>query len=164
MEQDIRWLQRFSNYAKALTKLTEAVQFIDEQKDEQNNGDTVLLEISQEGLIQRFEYTHELAWKVMKDYAEYQGNNTIGGSRDAIREALQLRLISNGGVWMDMIKGRNEASRTYNNEISEIIVKKIVANYYPEFLCFKKIMDEKAVSMFGLKDTDMSKIQTAGLV
>jgi nucleotidyltransferase substrate binding protein (TIGR01987 family) len=47
-------------------------------------------------LIQRFEYTHELAWNVMKDYAYFQGNSQVGGSRDAIREAYQLNLITKG--------------------------------------------------------------------
>ena len=63
-------------------------------------------ELLKEGLIQRFEYTHELAWKVMKDYAEYQGYTDVRGSRDALRQALQMGLI-NDAVWMDSIEDRN---------------------------------------------------------
>ena len=66
---DIRWKQRFDNYNKALTKLKEAVSIISRELHYGSEVDELL----QEGLIQRFEYTHELAWNVMKDYAEYQG-------------------------------------------------------------------------------------------
>ena len=68
IKQDIRWQQRFSNYRKALAKLIQAVDLLSVQIER----DESVAELLQEGLIQRFEYTHELAWKVMKDYAEYQ--------------------------------------------------------------------------------------------
>jgi hypothetical protein len=77
MEQDIRWHQRFSNFNKAFFKLEQAIayikhDFIEDEKDkiDAEDLDNVLDEIIREGLIQRFEYTHELAWNVMKDYAE----------------------------------------------------------------------------------------------
>ena len=82
--EDIRWQQRFSNYQKALMRLSEAVDVLNSQ-DIVNVLELTLLK---EGLIQRFEYTHELAWKVMKDYLEYQGYVDIRGSRDAIRKSL----------------------------------------------------------------------------
>ena len=66
-EKDIRWVQRFSNYQKALRRLDEAIEIVSRKTDWAESIDDLL----QEGLIQRFEYTHELAWKVMKDYAEY---------------------------------------------------------------------------------------------
>jgi nucleotidyltransferase substrate binding protein (TIGR01987 family) len=143
MGQDIRWQQRFSNYLRALQKLTEAVQFVSENHNIKN---TVLAEISEEGVIQRFEYTHELAWNVMKDYAEYQGNTSVGGSRDATREAFQLQLITDGDIWMDMIKSRNESSHTYNSEIAEEILKKIVIEYHPALVTFKTRMEQKIKS------------------
>ena len=65
-QQTIRWQQRFNNYRKALAKLTQAVELLSSQINHEEAVDELL----QEGLIQRFEYTHELAWKVMKDYAE----------------------------------------------------------------------------------------------
>jgi nucleotidyltransferase substrate binding protein (TIGR01987 family) len=139
MEQDIRWQQRFSNYVKAYNKFSEAVQYISENT---KNSNSSLSEIIDEGLVQRFEYTHELAWKVMKDYAEYQGNTTIGGSRDATREALNMKLISDGSTWMDMIQSRNETSHTYNSAIAQTVVKKITTNYFPAFKSFKIIMEK----------------------
>jgi hypothetical protein len=69
-EQDIRWLQRLSNYRRALAQLKK---FIDKG---------ALNELEQQGLIKAFEFTHELAWQVIKDCFEYQGDSTINGSRD----------------------------------------------------------------------------------
>lgn len=148
MYEDIRWTQRFSNYVKALDKLRQSVEYInhnlinkaDEPIEDEKN---VLGEMIKEGLIQRFEYTHELAWNVMKDYAAYQGNSNIGGSRDATREAFQLNLITNGQVWMDMISSRNKTSHTYNEVTANEIYGKILNDYYPALLEFKKVMEEK---------------------
>jgi nucleotidyltransferase substrate binding protein (TIGR01987 family) len=144
MEQDVRWEQRFSNFVKALQKLTRAVEYIRQHliNDDEDLDDT-LDEMIKEGLIQRFEYTHELAWNVMKDYAIYQGNTQIGGSRDATREAFQLKLISNGSIWMEMIGSRNQTSHTYNEEIADEIYSRILNEYYPAFLDFQRNMEEK---------------------
>ena len=76
--KDIRWMQRFDNYRKALRLLGQAVEIVSQRVNE----DEAVEDLLKEGLIQRFEYTHELAWKVMKDYAEYQGYTDIRGSRD----------------------------------------------------------------------------------
>ncbi len=143
MEQDIRWQQRFANFEKALHKLSEAVEYIRQQLSDGDVSDQVLDEIVREGLIQRFEYTHELAWNVMKDYAAYQGNTQVGGSRDATREAFQLKLVSDGKVWMDMIGSRNKTSHTYNEEAAEEIFTKIMEAYYPAFLEFRQTMEAK---------------------
>lgn len=144
MEKDIRWEQRFSNYIKAVDKLSQSVKYIQENfNNEASPEDEVLDEMIKEGIIQRFEYTHELAWNVMKDYAEYQGNFTIGGSRDASREAFQLKLITNGHIWMDMITSRNKTSHTYNEITANEIYNKILKEYYPAFIEFKDTMAEK---------------------
>lgn len=144
MEKDIRWEQRFSNYIKAVDKLSQSVKYIQENfNTEASLEDEILDEMIKEGIIQRFEYTHELAWNVMKDYAEYQGNSNIGGSRDASREAFQLKLITNGHLWMDMISSRNKTSHTYNEETANEIYNKILKEYYPAFIEFKNTMEEK---------------------
>ena len=149
MEQDIRWEQRYSNFVKALRKLSQAVEYIkhniideDEPIDNSDIG-YVLDEMIKDGVIQRFEYTHELAWNVMKDYATFQGNSNVGGSRDATREAFQLKLVSDGKVWMDMIGSRNKTSHTYNEETADEIYSKILNEYYPAFLEFQKNMEAK---------------------
>jgi nucleotidyltransferase substrate binding protein (TIGR01987 family) len=141
---EIRWEQRFSNFVKAMDKLQQSVDYISTLDiSESIDKDEVLDELIKEGLIQRFEYTHELAWNVMKDYAEYQGNSTIGGSRDASREALQLKIIADGEIWMDMIQSRNKTSHTYNEETANEIFNKILTQYYPAFVKFKHIMEAK---------------------
>jgi nucleotidyltransferase substrate binding protein (TIGR01987 family) len=144
--QDIRWQQRFSNYTRAFLKLEEAVLKIKEEYKIKENGticeDIFLEDIIKEGLIQRFEYTHEWAWNVMKDFLAYAGNNNLFGSKDATREAFALGLISNGEVWMDMIKSRNKTSHTYNEETADDIFIKIMNEYYPEFKQFKNKMEE----------------------
>ena len=79
----------------------------------------------------------------MKDYALFQGNSTIGGSRDATREAYKLQIIENADVWMDMIQSRNKTSHTYNVEIANEIFGKIIREYFQLFLDFQKTMEEK---------------------
>ncbi|GMQ23822.1 nucleotidyltransferase substrate binding protein [Algoriphagus sp. oki45] len=140
MEKGIRWQQRFKNFNKALKKLSEAINYISNKEGQEN---IILDEIVKEGLIQRFEYTHELAWNVMKDYAEFQGNFEVGGSRDSTREAFQLHLITDGKLWMDMINSRNKTSHTYNEDTADEIFEKILKLYYPAFLEFQSIMEDK---------------------
>jgi nucleotidyltransferase substrate binding protein (TIGR01987 family) len=144
---DIRWEQRFSNYSKAMDKLQESVEYIQSshlnEKADESEKLAVLDEMVKEGLIQRFEYTHELAWKVMKDFAEYQGVTNISGSRDAIREALQMNLIHSGEVWMDMMLSRNKSSHTYNEATANEIYSKILSEYFPELKKFRITMEEK---------------------
>jgi len=148
-KKDIRWIQRFSNYNKALRELGKSISYVNEKvlenesKEFEMSVEDTLVNIIKQGLIQSFEYTHELAWNVMKDYSYYQGNATIGGSRDATREALQLNIITNGTVWMEMIVSRNKTSHTYNKETADEIFVKIIDEYYPAFMDFQKVMEEK---------------------
>jgi len=130
-KNDIRWKQRLENYKKALSQLQNAVE-LGQQRP--------FSELEEQGLIQAFEFTHELAWNVMKDYFYYQGNSSITGSRDATREAFHVGLIEDGDAWMEMIKSRNKTSHTYNNEIAEEIVSKIFNLYFPLFIAFQKKM------------------------
>ncbi|MBE9070171.1 nucleotidyltransferase substrate binding protein [Leptolyngbya cf. ectocarpi LEGE 11479] len=119
---DIRWKQRFANYKRALTQLTK---FID--KGELN-------ELEEQGLIQAFEYTHELAWNVLKDYLQYQGNQNIYGSRDATRLAFNVGLLEDGTSWMDMIKERNRTSHTYNQATARAIAENIKGRFFTLFV------------------------------
>ena len=99
--------------------------------------DKGLNELEEQGLIQRFEFTHELAWNVLRDYFLYQGNNAINGSRDATREAFNKGLIEDGETWMDMIKSRNLSSHTYNENIAAGLIEKIIEEYYPALKAFQ---------------------------
>lgn len=147
---DIRWEQRFVNFKRALLKFSQAVEYInqnfvgvvDDIKNQLDTSQTILNDVLKEGIIQRFEYTHELAWNLMKDYAEYQGNANIRGSRDATREAFKMGIISKSEIWMDMIQSRNLTSHTYNQETADEIYLKIVNDYYPAFNDLSIIMEE----------------------
>lgn len=89
--------------------------------------------------IQRFEYTHELAWKAMKDYAEYQGYSDIHGLCDAIRKALEINLIFDRR-WMESVEDRNLTSHDYDDETADTICRNIMTVYYPLFVDFEKTM------------------------
>ncbi len=134
-KKDIRWVQRFANYRKALLRLSVAVKLLSERMA----GNEELDDLLKEGLIQRFEYTHELAWKVMKDYAEYQGYSDIRGPRDAIRKALEINLISDRR-WMESIEERNLTFHDYDEETANNICKNIITIYYPLFADFEKVI------------------------
>ena len=137
-KNDVRWEQRFSNFNKALKKLSEAIDYV-----KKNPKEEVLDEILKEGIIQRFEYTHELAWNVMKDFLLEIGDVTLYGSKDATREAFKAELIKDGDVWMEMIKSRNKTSHTYNEETAQEIYLKILNEYHAAFLMFQEAMDGK---------------------
>ena len=86
MENDTaRWQQRFSNYSKALSQLGKFV-----EKDAELN------EMEEQGMIQAFGYTYELAWNTIKDFYESQGETGLQGSRDAIQLAFKRGLIKDG--------------------------------------------------------------------
>lgn len=128
---ETRWQQRFNNYKSAFKQLDAAVQLAATRE---------LTELEKQGLIQAFEFTHELAWKVMKDYFFFQGQSDITGSRDAIREAYQKGLIEDGEAWMGMIKSRNQTSHTYNQRIADEIVQHITQMYAACFQQFSEKM------------------------
>jgi nucleotidyltransferase substrate binding protein (TIGR01987 family) len=123
-EADIRWRQRFDNFDRALQVLECGVQLARQRP---------LSELEQHGLIQGFEFTHELAWNLLKDYLQHQGIEGIVGSRDATRLAFQNGLISDGDCWMAMIKARNQSSHTYNLEQAQAIAHDVIDRFAPLF-------------------------------
>jgi len=117
MEPDIRWKQRLANYRRACAKLEAAVTLAKLR---------TLSDLEKQGLIQSFEFTHELAWNVFKDWFDDQGISGLTGSKDATREAFSRGLIAEGQIWMDMIKSRNLSSHTYNSETAEALTASIL--------------------------------------
>jgi nucleotidyltransferase substrate binding protein (TIGR01987 family) len=130
---DIRWKQRLNNFHPAYAQLKAAVELAKQRE---------LTDLEKQGLIQAFEFTHELAWNVIKDYFEHQGNPQITGSRDAAREAFQKGLVADGEGWMEMIRSRNQTSHTYNKTVAQDIVDKILGRYCELFSDFLKKMTE----------------------
>ena len=122
--QDIRWIQRAYQFDKAFSQLKEAVELA---------GRRQLSRLEAQGLIQGFEYTHELAWKTLKDFLEARGVRELYGSRDSTRAAFSANLIENGDAWMAMIQSRNMTTHTYNEATAAQIVAAILDPYFAEF-------------------------------
>ena len=133
---DIRWQQRLANYGRALERLNEGVALAQQR---------ALSDLEKQGLIQAFEFTHELAWNVMKDYFIYQGNTSITGSRDAIREAFKQGLIQDGEGWMETIKSRHQAEHTYDPAVADDMAQRVRHQYQPLFSAFQQHMQGLAV-------------------
>ena len=135
MQNDTRWKQRFYNYQKAIVQLTKFI-----EKGE-------LSELEEQGIIKAFEYTYELAWNVIKDYYEEQGEVSIQGSRDALRLAFQRGLITDGDNWMNMIKSRIASVHTYNLEVAQQINQDIHDIYFQLFIELKEKMESLWISL-----------------
>ncbi len=124
MNVDIRWGQRLDNFVRALAQLRYGVELLQERK---------LSILEEQGIIQAFEYNHELAWNLLKDYlSEYGGLVDLIGSRDTTREAFKRGLIEKGELWMSMIKSRNLSSQTYNEDTAKGLLN-IIPEYFVEF-------------------------------
>jgi nucleotidyltransferase substrate binding protein (TIGR01987 family) len=134
---DVRWLQRLENYGRALASLQRALQTARERP---------LSELEEQGLIQAFEFTHELSWLLLKDYLVDQGVSGLSGSRDAVREAVVRELLPAGSeaTWMAMIRSRNLTSHTYNPELAHEIAALIVKRYAPALLDLQLLLQERA--------------------
>ena len=119
--KDIRWQQRFANYQKALDKLREVVE---------GSDTTELSDLEKEGMIQRFEYSYELAWKTLQDYLRNAGYPDIAGPKDVISQAYKDGIITDGESWKKMKLSRELTSHTYNSETAEEIAFSIVDEFF----------------------------------
>lgn len=134
-QTDIRWIQRYTNFHKAcqrLLEVTESGLSIDD-----------LSELEQEGLVQRFEYTFELAWKVLQDLLEYKGYEFMSGPNGTLKMAFEDGLITNHEGWRKMAKSCNTLSHVYDDEEVRAITLLIFSEYAP----LLKELDEKLESL-----------------
>lgn len=122
--EDIRWVQRFSNYRKALARLRSAM-----VKDQKQG----LSELEEQGLIKAFEFTFELAWLTLKDFFEYQGESNLNGSRDVFRLAFERDVVQDGEKWMQMIESRKKSVHTYNDAMAAEVLQEIRNSYFSLF-------------------------------
>jgi len=114
-----RWQQRLKDFEKSAARLKEAAskkEFSDLEKD---------------GVIQRFEFTFELAWKTLKDYLENQGFSGIASPKKALQKSFSMDLASDGNVWINMLEDRNRMSHPYSRAASEKIFQNIKKYYVP---------------------------------
>lgn len=117
-KNEVRWKQRFSNFEKSLNFLKDALKI--------ENPDIV----QKAGLIQFFEMSFELSWKVMKDYLQEQGFSELRFPREAIKTAFETELIVEGHKWLEALKNRNLTSHTYDEEAADRVVALIRNSYY----------------------------------
>jgi len=117
--KDIRWKQRFENFSKAFKQLDEAIKVYPNLSD-----------LEKEGLVQRFEYTFELAWKTLKDYLESKGV-IVSFPRDVIKEAFAAQVVEDGEVWLEMLSSRNQMAHIYEEVVFKQVVNNIKNKYYP---------------------------------
>jgi nucleotidyltransferase substrate binding protein (TIGR01987 family) len=127
-EPDVRWRQRLHSFRKAFGRLRAAAAIAAERE---------LSDLERQGLIQAFEFTHELAWKVLKDFLESKGVTEIYGSKDATRAGFAHGLIEDGDDWMAMIESRNLTSHSYNEDIANSIAGAVLSLYLPQFEQFE---------------------------
>ena len=129
--QDVRWKQRFENFKNAFKQLKNA-------KELQKQRDFTELEL--QGVIQAFEVSQELSWKVLKDFLEAQGKTDLFGSKNAVKEAFNVGLIDNGEIWFQMIKSRNLTSHICDHSEILAILEIILNDYVAAFIAFENKM------------------------
>ncbi len=130
-QEDIRWIQRYANFHRAcqrLLEVTESDRFLED-----------LSELEQEGLVQRFEYTFELAWKVLQDLLIFKGYEFMSGPNGTLKMAFEDGLIADHDEWRRMMKARNKLTHVYDEEEVRAIIKMIFDEYAPVL----KKLDEK---------------------
>lgn len=118
---DKKWINKLENFEKANAQLQKALL------------QTEFNDLEREGLIQRFEFTFELAWKTLQDYHEDNGHEDVRGPRKVIKQAFADNLISDGQSWINMMDSRNDSVHTYS-EPSIIKIFDDVRNIYAELL------------------------------
>ena len=111
--QTPRWVLRLDSFRRAAGNLQQAAETAKNRK---------LSDLEAHGLIKGFELAYELAWKVLKDYLEWDGRSEITGSRSAFRMAIQVGLLDRGELWMEMIESRNLTSHTYDPDLVEKLI------------------------------------------
>ena len=121
-EEKPRWQYRFDNFSRAFLLLREAIEIKAERS---------LSQLEKEGIIQRFEYTMELAWKTLKDYLESQSVVFEQVTpKSVIKKAIQSNILGNNGqVWLNALDARNKMSHTYNFNEFELVIEGIEKEY-----------------------------------
>jgi nucleotidyltransferase substrate binding protein (TIGR01987 family) len=117
--ENSRWIQRFENFNAAFSKLEEAVQ--------KNN----LNELEENGLIQRFEFTIEIAWKTLRDFLIYQGYQTGTSPKEVFRFAAKEEIIQSAEPFFNCLETRNQLSHDYSQSKFKESVKYIREDLFP---------------------------------
>lgn len=144
--KETRWRQRFDNLERAYSLLSDAA------------GRQSLSDLEAEGMVQRFEYTFELAWKTAKDYLDSQGVSA-NYPREVVKAAVQSGLIgTQGDTWIEMLERRNEAAHTYDRERFEALTSAIRTRFLP---AIAGLVDRlrRDIGAFGLSPSQLDEIK-----
>lgn len=133
---DIRWNEKIGDFNKALIRLEEAI-----NESKENPKSSTL----KDGVIQRFEFTYELCWKIIKYFLEKEGIQEAKSPKSTFREAFVYGLIEDGELWIDMLNDRNLTSQVYDEEIAINIYDKIIKLYFSEIKTIYVILSGKEV-------------------
>jgi len=132
---DIRWKQRFQNFDRAFVLLRQALE----------QGPDALNPLEKEGVVQRFEYSFELAWKTVKDYLEHAGLIFATVTpRQVLKDGFAAKVIADGQVWIDMLDHRNLLSHTYDVAGFELAVDAIAARYLPAMAALHGFLQQES--------------------
>ena len=116
-------LQKIENYHHAMAQLEEAVAVYSRDR-----GDSLY----RDGLIQRFEFTVELAWKSLKEYLEDQGTVlSITSPRAVLKDAYAAGVIMDADVWDEIIRSRNVTSHVYEEKTAIEVADRVCNTYLP---------------------------------
>lgn len=115
-------LQKLKNFNTALQRLTEGLNKYNDQDD-----------LSRDGLIQRFEFTFELAWKTLKALFEAEGLMGLNSPKSVLKEAFTADLINDEDVWLKMLYDRNTTVHIYSEKLAKEICQNIKEKYVQQF-------------------------------
>ena len=121
-EKKPKWHERLAIYKNAIDRLAEVIALSKQHP---------LNQFERDSLIKRFEFSYEMAWKLMMSYEKENGIVEVLGSKDVIRQAFKLSIINNGETWLEMVDARNKTSHLYDEEMATDVVNEIIYTYYP---------------------------------
>ena len=90
-------------------------------------------DLERDGAIQRFEFTFELSWKVIRKFLKSLGRHEISGSpKPLFRDALEEGLIDQIEEWFEFLEARNLTSHIYSKKQAEKVYT--MAKNFPPFV------------------------------
>lgn len=108
-------------------KLTSSLKRLKEMLEEKTDNKIMKRDAS----IQRFEFTIELFWNLLKRLIEFSGEKTVLFPKQIMQKAYAYHLIDNEEIWIHMLDDRNMTSHIYDEEKIDKIFDRI-KKYYPE--------------------------------
>lgn len=134
-ERKPKWYERLAVYVNAIDRLAEVIALSKQR---------ALNQFERDSLIKRFEFSYEMAWKLMMSYEKENGISDVLGSKDVIRQAFKLSLVKNGEAWLEMVDARNRTSHLYDEEMVIDVVDEIIYTYHPLLIELRDIMTQMA--------------------